>query len=64
MHLAAVKRADGPPEFLHLGTTEGIILRFALNISGAKICSTAKVMKSRVNLLFDIDIYIMLTSTD
>ena len=44
MHLAAVKRADGPPEFLHLGTTEGIILRFALNISGAKICSTAKVM--------------------
>ena len=48
MHLAAVGRADGPPEFLHLGTAEGLILRFALTISGAKIGLASKVVVQAV----------------
>ena len=46
MHLAAVGRADKAPECLHIGTAEGLILRYSLAITGAKIGAASKVISN------------------
>ena len=48
LHLAAVGRADKSPECLHVGTAEGLILKYTLSISGATIGAASKVSRNSI----------------